>query len=122
MRHKLLMLVLATLLTSACSTTRSAEYPHHAGRPSEGEARDAYFNTPVIVDEAGRELPIGMRLSAVTARFQGSAAVTYRNHGLACFVYPIAKTERWDKYGSPTASEWDLCFKHGRLEKKIRRA
>jgi hypothetical protein len=114
-------LLALVLLTSACGEAGSTRYPHHPGLPTEGEARDAYFNTPLIVDDQGRALQRGMSDHAIFAQFEGRPAISYRSGRLTCFIYPIADTERWDRYGSPVASEWDLCFRAGKLIEKHRR-
>ncbi|MGZ4393006.1 MAG: hypothetical protein ACXVRK_12955 [Gaiellaceae bacterium] len=110
---------LAVAMTG-CSSRSPSVSAHHAGPPTEPEARDAYFNTPLIVDDAARELPLGMTEAAIVAKFEGASAIQYRRGGRRCVIYPIADTERWDAFGSPAASEWEFCFSGARLAAKRR--
>lgn len=103
---------------AGCAGTPSIRN-HHPGAPTEGEARDAYFNTPLIIDAAVRELPLGTTKRSIYKRFE-RPAIRYERDGLLCVIYPIEQTERWDAFGSPVASEWELCFAHSRLVSKHR--
>jgi hypothetical protein len=115
------MVALALVCTAAgCSGREPPISNHHPGAPSEGEARDAYFNTPVVEDAAVREFGPGTTLRHIVDEFEGAPAIHYRRHGHACVIYPVAGTERWDRYGSPVTSEWELCFANGKLVSKRR--
>jgi hypothetical protein len=82
-------------------------------RPSEVETREAYFGTPVIVAEQGGRVAIGTTRRALTAKL-GTATISYlRRAGRTyheCIIYPINGTQRWDRYGTPEADEWEFCF------------
>jgi hypothetical protein len=115
-----LMLAVSAVLSGCGGAERNPLPPRRA--PSEGETRDAYFNTPVIY--AGMALPgLGSTRRALFARL-GVATISYRPAGapsLECVIYPIGDTERWDRFGSPEADEWQLCLdRRGRLVTKRR--
>jgi hypothetical protein len=121
MRKAHVIATLALVCTAAGCTGREPPLSnHHPGAPSEGEARDAYFNTPVVEDAAVREFQRGTTLQHIVKEFEGASAVHYRRNGRRCVIYPVAGTERWDSFGSPAASEWELCFTNGRLVSKRR--
>lgn len=111
----------AVLAAAGCGGTTSG-YTHHRGVPTEIEARDAYFNTPLVSDDAVREMKLGTTYAAVVRLFQGASAVQYTRAGRRCVIYPIIGTEAWDRFGSPIASEWELCFSRDRLAGKRRYA
>jgi hypothetical protein len=77
--------------------------------PSEGHTREAYLDTPVVTDARVRAVPAGATRREVTARL-GRAHVVYPRDGLTCVLYPILGTQRRDRFGSPFADEWELCF------------
>lgn len=104
---------------AGCGAATPSIRSHHPGRPTEGEARDAYFNTPLIIDAAVRALPLGTPQRAIFKRFE-VPAIRYERGGRLCGIYPIEQTERWDAFGSPETSEWELCFAHSRLVSKRR--
>jgi hypothetical protein len=81
--------------------------------PTEAETRDAYFNTPVITDDSGRAVKLGIRRAALFRLFEGRAAIAYRRGARECVVYPIIGTQRWDSHGVPVAAEWEFCFDRG---------
>jgi hypothetical protein len=103
----------AALCASGCGADLA---PTRAARPTEVETREAYLGTPVIVDEQGRRIAIGTTRSEIRDAL-GFAAVTYlrRVRGVyrQCEIYPINGTQRWDRYGSPVADEWEFCFDRG---------
>jgi hypothetical protein len=105
--------------TTGCGAATPSIRSHHPGPPTEGEARDAYFNTPLVIDAVVRELPLGTPQRAIYRRFE-VPAIRYERNGRLCGIYPIEKTERWDAFGSPEASEWELCFSRARLVSKRR--
>jgi hypothetical protein len=121
MRNRCVIVALALVgIASGCSGREPPLSNHHPGPPTEGEARDAYFNTPLVVDAAVRELRLGTTESQIVKEFEGEPAITYRRAGRKWVIYPIADTERWDRFGSPVASEWELCFAAGKLASKRR--
>jgi hypothetical protein len=89
--------------------------------PTEEQTRDAYFDTPVIVDDAGRHAPFGITRARLTELLGGRAAIEYMRGSRLCVVYPINGTQVWDAHGSPVAAEWEFCFgRDGRLQAKRR--
>jgi hypothetical protein len=121
MRKAHVIVALALVCTAAGCTGREPPLSnHHPGAPSEGEARDAYFNTPLVEDAAVREFRPGTTLRHIVNEFEGASAVHYPRNGHPCVIYPVADTERWDRFGSPVASEWELCFADGKLVSKRR--
>ena len=110
MTRSFLTLPLLAFALSGCGT---AVATHRAAKPTEVETREAYLGTPVIVDEQGAGIPIGANRPWIRRKL-GYAAITYRRSidGVFhdCLVYPINGTQRWDRYGSPVADEWEFCF------------
>jgi hypothetical protein len=111
-RIRLLLLVVVVSLTG-CAAAREGEPPVPKRQPTEAETRDAYFNTPVITDDSGRAVKLGGTRAGLFRLFEGRAAVAYRRARLACVVYPILGTQRWDAHGVPVAAEWEFCFDDG---------
>jgi hypothetical protein len=103
-RTRLLALALVTLLGGCGSAPRAA-------KPNEAETRDAYFNTPVITDDSGRAVRLGITRAALFRLFEGRAAIAYSRGARECVVYPILGTQRWDSHGVPVAAEWEFCFR-----------
>jgi hypothetical protein len=95
-------------VSAGCATDAS-----RTARPSEVETREAYFGTPVIVAEQGGRVALGMTRRALTAKL-GTATISYlRRAGRTyrdCIIYPINGTQRWDRYETPEADEWEFCF------------
>jgi uncharacterized protein YceK len=102
-RMRLLSLALVALLAGCGSAARAA-------KPTEAETRDAYFNTPVITDDSGGAVKLGITRSALFRLFEGRAAIAYRRGARECVVYPILGTQRWDAHDVPVAAEWEFCF------------
>ena len=100
--------MLLLLVLAGCSTASERK-----GMPTEEETRDAYFNTPVITDDSGRAVKLGITRAAVFRLFEGRAAIAYRRGARRCVVYPIIGTQRWDSHGVPVAAEWEFCFGRG---------
>jgi hypothetical protein len=98
-------LVLLVLVLAGCA---SASVPKRM--PTEAETRDAYFNTPVITDDSGGAVKLGITRAALFRLFEGRAAIAYRRRSRECVVYPIIGTQRWDSHGVPVAAEWEFCF------------
>jgi len=98
-------LVLLVLVLAGCAT---ASVPKRM--PTEAETRDAYFNTPVITDDSGRAVKLGITRAGLFRLFEGRAAIAYRRGARECVVYPIIGTQRWDAHGVPVAAEWEFCF------------
>ncbi len=94
-------------------------------RPTEIETRDAYFNTPLILDGQVEGVELGITRATLFAHF-GVATISYRparSPRDLCVIYPISGTQVWDARGSPEAAEWEFCFNPGgRLVTKRRLA
>ena len=78
-------------------------------KPDESLTREAYLDTPVIVDDQGREIELRTTRDEVV-RLLGRSRIAYPRLGLSCVLYPISGTERRDEFGSPAADEWEFCF------------
>lgn len=97
--------MLLVLVLAGCAT---ASVPKRM--PTEAETRDAYFNTPVITDDSGRAVKLGITRAGLFRLFEGRATIAYRRGARECVVYPIIGTQRWDAHGVPVAAEWEFCF------------
>jgi hypothetical protein len=108
-RHQGAALLVMTALLAGCGS-RLEPPPIPKQRPTEGQTRDAYFDTPVIVDEAGKRATLGTTRARLAALMGGRAAIVYSRGARKCVVYPINGTQVWDEFGSPQAAEWEFCF------------
>jgi hypothetical protein len=113
------LVLMGGLLTGCGSELAPPPIPKQ--RPTEEQTRDAYFDTPVIVDEAASRAALGITRAKLTELMGGRAAIGYSRGRRRCVVYPINGTQVWDAFGSPQAAEWEFCFgPDGRLAAKRR--
>jgi hypothetical protein len=113
-------LLLASAVLAGCGA-KLAPPPIPKERPTEEQTRDAYFDTPVIVDDAAKRARPGITRGMLSRLMGGRAAIEYPRGRRRCVVYPINGTQRWDRYGTPEAAEWEFCFNdRGRLVAKRR--
>jgi hypothetical protein len=109
------LVFLVSAVMVGCSERNAAE-----GRPTEPQAREAYFDTPLIRGEVARRIPLGITRRELIRELTRAAAIeVVDGNGLRCGVYPLSGTEGRDAYGSPVAAEVWFCFaENGRLQRK----
>jgi hypothetical protein len=112
--------IAAFALLTVVAAAGCTNYTPSEGRPSEPEAREAYFDTPLIPVAKARGIRLGITRGELTKELILPAAIeVVDGTGLDCRVYPLSGTEARDGYGSPVAAEVWFCFgRDGRLARK----
>ena len=105
------MAVAGLVLLLASGSVGCSDLTRREGRPSEPEAREAYFDTPLIQSSVARRVPLGITARELTKELTRPAAIeVVDGTGSRCRVYPLSGTEGRDAYGSPVAAEVWFCF------------